>query len=217
MMRRVVPTWMLPVTLIIGGCFGSDSSNDASAAARAPSGNKPPQISGAPTQTVLQNTQYAFMPAATDADRDKLTFSITHKPGWATFNRATGKLSGVPRGRHVGTYSGIKISVSDGRTTSSLPTFGITVTQSGSGSVTLSWLPPTSNDDGTTFRDLAGYRIYVGQSASSLNRIIVLDNSGLTRYVVEDLTAARWHFAMTSVNARGRESRRSPTVSKVVG
>ena len=217
MMRRVVLTWMLSVTLIIGGCFGSDSSNDANAAARAPGGNKPPQISGAPTQTVLQNTQYAFMPAATAEARDKLTFSITHKPGWATFDRATGKLSGMPRERHVGTYSGIKISVSDGRTTTSLPTFGITVTQSGSGSVTLSWLPPTSNDDGTTLHDLAGYKIYVGQSANALNRVIELNNVGLTRYVVEDLSPTRWHFAMTSVNARGRESRRSPTVSKVVG
>jgi len=217
MMRRVVLTWMLSVTFIIGGCFGSGGGGDANAATTTPGGNSAPQISGSPAQTVVQSTQYAFRPAASDADRDTLTYSIANKPGWAAFDRATGRLSGTPRAVHVGVYQSIKISVSDGRTSASLPSFAITVTQSGSGSVTLSWLPPTENDDGSSLRDLAGYRIYVGRSADSLNRVIVLNNSGLTRYVIEDLAPANWHFAMTSFNARGRESRRSATVSKNVG
>ena len=186
-------------------------------AAKAQSGNKPPQVSGSPTQTVLQNTQYEFKPTATDANGDRLTFAITQKPGWAAFDTKTGRLSGTPRASDVGVYPNIKISVSDGRASASLPTFGITVTQSASGSVTLSWMPPTENDDGSTLRDLAGYRIYVGQSANALNRVIPLNNAGLTRYVIEDLSPARWHFAMTSVNSRGRESQRSATVSKEVG
>ncbi len=204
-MQRVVLVWMVFVALIVGG------SNDASAAGR------PPQISGSPALTVLQNTPYEFKPVATDAERDRLTFSIARKPGWAAFDPRTGRLYGTPRAANVGVYTNIKISVSDGHTTVSLPTFAISVTQSAPGSVTLSWLPPTSNDDGSALRDLVGYRIYVGQSATALSRVIVLNNSGLTRYVVEDLTPARWYFAMTSVNAGGRESRRSTTVSKVVG
>ncbi len=68
---------------------------------------------------------------------------------------------------------------------------------------------------GPALRDLAGYRIYVGQSANALNRMIPLNNAGLTRYVIEDLSPARWHFAMTSVNSRGRESQRSAVVSKL--
>ena len=78
-------------------------------------------------------------------------------------------------------------------------------------------MPPTENDDGSTLRDLAGYRIYVGQSANALNRVILLNNAGLTRYVIEELSPAKWHFAMTSVNSRGKESQRSATVSKEVG
>ena len=216
-MQRVVSVWMLFVSLMIGGCFESGGSNDVSAASKTRSGNEPPQFSGSPMQTVLQNTRYEFRPSATDPDGDRLTFTVTQKPGWAAFDRKTGRLSGTPRPSDVGVYPNIRISVSDGRTSTSLPTFGITVTQTGSGSVTLSWLPPTENDDGTILRDLAGYRIYVGQSANALNRVIVLNNAGLTRYLIEDLSPARWHFAMTSVNSRGGESQRSTTVSKIVG
>ena len=48
-------------------------------------------ISGSPMQTVLQNTQYEFKPTATDPDGDRLTFAITHKPGWAAFDTKTGR------------------------------------------------------------------------------------------------------------------------------
>ncbi len=84
------------------------------------------------------------------------------------------------------------------------------------GSATLSWYPPTENGDGSYLEDLAGYRIYYGRSAKKLDRAITIDNPGLTRYVVENLSPARWHFAMTSVNSRGVESKRSETVSKKI-
>lgn len=85
------------------------------------------------------------------------------------------------------------------------------------GSATLSWYPPTDNADGSTMADLVGYRIYYGTSPNQLNRTIAIDNPGLTRYVVENLAPARWHFAMTSLNASGKESARSSTVSKRIG
>ncbi len=84
------------------------------------------------------------------------------------------------------------------------------------GSASLSWYPPTENADGSTMSDLAGYRIYYGKSATKLNQTIVIDNPGLTRFVVENLAPAKWHFAMTSVNANGKESARSKTVSKKI-
>ena len=214
MERRIALSWVATIALVVGGSVGIRGGGEASAAT---TGNTAPKISGSPTQTVVENTQYYFKPKSSDADGHTLTFSIANKPGWATFSKSTGKLSGTPSASHVGTYAGIKISVSDGRVTSSLPKFGITVTQSGSESVTLSWVPPTRNDNGTALRDLAGYKIYVGQSATSLNRVIALNNAGLTRYVVGNLTRTRWYFAMTSVNSSGRESQRSATFSKIIG
>jgi len=85
------------------------------------------------------------------------------------------------------------------------------------GSATLSWYPPTQNVGGSALTNLAGYRIYYGRADNALNQRIELDNPGLTRYVVEDLSPAKWHFAMTAVNSRGVESKRSATVSKTIG
>ncbi|SKC12405.1 gliding motility-associated C-terminal domain-containing protein, partial [Sphingobacterium nematocida] len=67
-------------------------------------------------------------PTATDIDAgDVLTFSITNKPTWATFNTTTGALTGTPRNADVGTTVGILISVSDGTAAVSLPAFNLEV------------------------------------------------------------------------------------------
>ncbi len=78
-------------------------------------------------------------------------------------------------------------------------------------------MPPTENADGSSLTNLAGYRIYYGTNPNNLNNTIVLNNPGLTRYVVENLTPAIWHFVMTSVNAEGVESARSGSASKTIG
>lgn len=160
---------------------------------------------------------FSFSPRVSDPDGDALVFAITGKPDWAKFNAATGRLHGKPREVDVGIYTDIRITVSDGSTLVALPTFDIVVDAMPSDSVTLSWYPPTQNADGSALTDLAGYRIYVGRKPDKLTRVIPLHNPGLTRYVIENLTPATWHFAMTSVNSRGRESSRSATVRKSVG
>ena len=76
----------------------------------------------------MATTAYAFQPSASDADDDPLTFSISNKPAWASFNTGNGRLSGTPADSHVGTTSGIVISVSDGTDSVSLPAFSLEVT-----------------------------------------------------------------------------------------
>ncbi len=79
--------------------------------------------------TVAQGAAYSFVPTATDEDASTtLTFSIANKPAWATFNTATGALTGTPGNADVGTTAGIVISVSDGELSASLPAFTLTVT-----------------------------------------------------------------------------------------
>jgi hypothetical protein len=90
-------------------------------------GNSPPTISGTPATQVTVGNAYSFTPSAADADGDRLTFSITNKPAWATFNTSTGALSGTPSASHVGTSSSIRIAVSDGQDSATLPAFTITV------------------------------------------------------------------------------------------
>ena len=77
----------------------------------------------------------------------------------------------------------------------------------GTGSVILSWQPPTQNADGSPLRDLAGYNIYVGTGTGNYDvQEIRLDNPGLTTYVVENLRPGTYYFAATAVNSSGMES-----------
>src|SRR6185295_15936764 len=82
--------------------------------------NRTPVISGTPSTSVTSGSAYSFQPTATDADSDALTFAITNKPSWATFDTASGKLSGTPTSAQVGAYANVAISVSDGKASATL-------------------------------------------------------------------------------------------------
>lgn len=180
--------------------------------------NRPPVLSGTPSTSVVVGNAYAFRPTGSDPEGRTLAWSITNRPSWATFNTSTGALTGTPTSSHVGTYSNIVISASDGTNRTSLPAFNVAVNSTGTsnGSATLSWTPPTTNSNGTTLTNLAGYRIYYGTSPSSLTRTVTLSNAGLTRYVISDLSAATWYFSIRAYTSTGVESTNSNTVTKVV-
>jgi putative Ig domain-containing protein len=179
--------------------------------------NKPPVISGTPPTSVKAGSAYAFTPTASDPEGKTLTFSVTNKPAWATFSTTTGKLSGTPSSAQTGTYSNIGIKVSDGSLTASLPAFSIVVSSTTTtGSATLSWTPPTRNTDGSTLTDLAGYRILYGTSPSSLTKTLQVANPGISRYVVENLTAGTWYFSVRAYSTSGAESVSSNTASSSV-
>ncbi len=98
----------------------------ATAPVEARTRNTAPVISGTPATAAVVGAPYGFTPSAYDANGDRLSFRIANKPAWASFSSATGALTGTPT--TTGTYSGIVIKVSDGRTTVSLPKFSIQVT-----------------------------------------------------------------------------------------
>ena len=206
--------------LLLAGC-GEGDGTDASASSQPPPPppgptNSAPTISGSPSGSVLQGTAYVFAPTASDANGDPLTFTITGKPSWATFNASSGQLSGTPSAADVGTYSNIQIRVSDGSATTNLAAFAIQVVGTATGSATLTWQPPTGNTDGSPLSDLAGYRVYWGTTQSNYSSSTALSNPGLTSYVIEQLTPATWYFVVTAVNSTGVESNYSNVVSKAV-
>ena len=159
---------------------------------------------------------YAFQPLAADDDGDTLTFSVRNKPAWAAFDTTTGKLEGIPQFGDVGSYEGIEISVSDGAATASLPAFSILVSMDELGSVTLEWMPPQSNTDGSYASDLAGYVIYWGTEPGSYDQQVRIDNVGLTAFVVDNLHPATYYFAVTAFNTAGIESDYSNEVERLV-
>ncbi len=217
-MRRIALACGLGMTLAASGCSGGGAGGGAKAGrGGGQEANRAPKISGHPPPETLAGDYFQFRPHAQDPDDQLLVFSVSNKPTWARLDPASGRLHGYPGAADVGLYTGITISVSDGSAVTSLPAFDIEVTGSADGAATISWTPPTRNEDGSVLHDLAGYRIYVGHGPGLISRVVEIDNPGLTRYLVENLPPATWHFAMTSVNRHGRESRRSAVVSKRVG
>ncbi|WP_345858833.1 Ig-like domain-containing protein [Shewanella algae] len=89
--------------------------------------NKAPSISGTPAGSVDQDSYYSFIPTATDPDQDPLKFSISNKPAWASFNTASGELSGTPLREHVGVSDNIIIRVTDGALSTDLAPFSVEV------------------------------------------------------------------------------------------
>jgi len=178
--------------------------------------NSAPQIAGNPGSEILVGNLYRFVPYATDADGDDLTFSISSKPEWAVFDTATGRLSGTPHSADVGSYEEITIRVSDARSTRALPQFSINVAEQSNGSVTLAWQPPTENTDGSPLLNLNGYRIHYGTEPGNYANTIRVNNAGVTRYVIENLAPGTYFFAITAISGVGAESDPSREATKTI-
>jgi Fibronectin type III domain len=96
-----------------------------------------------------------------------------------------------------------------GSSDASLPTPGI-------GSITLHWLPPTENVDGTPLANLAGFDIHYGTASGNYTHTISVANPGIATYVVDDLTPGTYYFSVAAVNDQGTESPLSPEVRATV-
>ena len=90
-------------------------------------GNRAPSIAGTPEVRVTTGELYGFTPTADDADGDPLTFAIVNPPSWASFDPATGALTGTPQSGDEGLYEAIVISVGDGIVSTALAAFEILV------------------------------------------------------------------------------------------
>jgi nitrite reductase/ring-hydroxylating ferredoxin subunit len=178
--------------------------------------NTPPTISGTPPESVTAGQAYAFTPYASDLENQSLTFSITGKPSWASFDTTTGRLAGTPTATDVGTLSGVTISVSDGQASTSLPAFSVTVLAATPGSATVSWTPPTSFEDGTPIANLAGYRVVYGQVASALSEALTIPSAVITSATVEGLAPGTWYFAVKAYTTANVESNLSSIASKTI-
>lgn len=106
-------------------------------------------------------------------------------------------------GTSTGTSSG------SGSTGSNPPT-------ASAGSVTLNWVPPTENVDGTPLTNLAGYDIHYGTASGKYTQTISVSNAGISTYVVQNLTPGTYYFSVTAVNSAGTESPMSSEVSTTV-
>jgi len=219
---------IIVASLALTACGGSggDTTPDAGSSQPPPSGGQPgggtttnraPTIGGTPVTVTKTSAAYYFQPTASDPDGDALTFQITGKPNWASFNASNGALSGTPGANAAGTYSGIQIRVSDGKVETALTAFSITVSPPVIGSATLSWQAPTLNEDGTPLTDLAGYVVRYSKNPGNLDQTAAVSSPSTTTVVINNLIEGTWFFTLSSVNTNGVESRPTGTVSKIIG
>lgn len=220
---RAAKLVLISCVLLAAGCGGGDGGStstpqpQSSPSPNTPAANSVPNIQGKPITSIVAEQSYTFQATASDPDGDAISFSVQNLPVWASFDTKTGRLSGTPGQGDVGTYADITISVSDGVASASLPAFSIAVVATGSGSATLSWVPPTQNTDGTSLSDLNGYQILFGRSATDLSQSISIGNPSISTYVVDNLASGAWYFAVVAVNAQGIGSVPSNVVTKTIG
>lgn len=198
---------LVAVAILAVSCGGGGGGGGSGGGSAAPTSNTASlSLSGAPPGQILVGEPVRFAPSVNNPQGRAMTFSASNLPDWLSINTATGVVTGVPDASNVGTYRNIRITVEAGGATSTSHPYTIEVVAVASGSVTLTWIPPTQNADGSPLQNLAGYRIYFGRSPKTLTRSVTIESSGVTSVVVDNLTPAVWHFAATAINADGVES-----------
>ncbi|MEZ5543289.1 MAG: putative Ig domain-containing protein [Pseudomonadota bacterium] len=183
-------------------------------------GNTPPAIGGSPAGAVQAGSSYQFQPTASDADGDSLSFSISGKPAWASFSNTTGRLGGTPGATDVGSYSGIRIAVTDGTDTTSLAAFAIQVTAAPAqtGIMTLSWVAPTQRADGTvlSLSEIGGYRLYYGTTPGAYSNTVEIADGAATTATITDLALGSYYVVLSTYDSNGLEGAKSSPVIKTV-
>jgi Putative Ig domain/Fibronectin type III domain len=226
MMRLGLSLLVTAGVLVAGSLAGCGSSQASSAGSSVSSGtiSRPttaPTITGVPATTAVAGHAYSFQPQATNTGGAAVSFTIANPPAWAKFNTTTGQLTGTPTTSQVGRYAGIAITLVAGTTKVAMPAFAITVAPSSGasgapGAVTLSWDAPTENSNGTPLTDLKGYVVHYGSASQTYSDTIEVSNPGLTTYVVQNLPAGYYYFAVSAYNAAGTQSGLSPEVATQV-
>jgi hypothetical protein len=86
----------------------------------------------------------------------------------------------------------------------------------GGGSAKVTWVAPTTNTNGTTLTNLAGFKVLFGTSASSLNQSQLVNDPKATSSTVSALGAGTWYFAVRAVNSQQLESDNGPVGQKSI-
>jgi PA14 domain/Divergent InlB B-repeat domain len=76
------------------------------------------------------------------------------------------------------------------------------------------WIPPTTNSDGTPLKDLAGFKVYYGTASRTYSKVINAGN--VNSYIVSNLSDGTYYFAVTAYNVVGNEGNFSNEVVRTV-
>jgi hypothetical protein len=137
--------------------------------------------------TVNEGDTITLNPTATDPNGYILTYSYT---GWMTSNTY------ITGSSDVGTHT-VTVTVSNGMLTDSQDVT-ITVINTDVSQVTISW-------NANTETDLAGYKVYYGNSSGNYNYVVDVGNQ--TSYILSNLVSGEtYYIAVTAYDTSGNES-----------
>ena len=189
-----------------GGSGGSGTASQGAASAPAPvASNQAPTISGEAQDYARVGANYVFQPSYSDPDGDRLTFSASNLPPWASIDAANGRITGTPDRSDLGAYEEITITARDASHRAVTQPFTITVLPPTNGVATLRWQQPYAKFDGSPLDDLAGYRIVYGRNADDLDHSVFISDPAQTEFEFSTLDSGIWYFAVIAVNANGLE------------
>ena len=83
-------------------------------------------------------------------------------------------------------------------------------------SARLTWVAPKTTADGSTLRDLAGFRIYYGTASKNYTASITVANPAATTYTVRSLPPGTYYFVVKAFDKSRAESAPSAEVSKTI-
>lgn len=87
----------------------------------------------------------------------------------------------------------------------------------GSGKASLIWERPVKNVDGTDLVDLAGFKVYYGETSPiGKENSQSIDVGNITEYTFDGFKAGTYYFAVTAYDTSGNESELSEEVSKEI-
>ncbi len=173
----------------------------------APTPEPTPEPAPAPTLTLS-----ASEPVVASGDTVDLSWTSTHADvcsasgGWTGDKPINGTESVGPLSQST-TY-GLSCSGVGG---SAVAMISVAINES----VTLTWMAPTQNVDGTALTDLAGYRIYYGAASGAYTDVLEVTSSSSTSHSLT-LPSGSYYFAMTAVDASGNESAYSNELMKSI-
>lgn len=167
----------IPIALLLAAYIGASlvgCSSDSTASTSSQSAAV--MISGTPPPSVKVGSMYRFAPHAAGASGTTLKFDIRNQPKWASFDSASGLLTGTPSANHVGTFEQIAITVNDGAVTAALPPFSISVT------------PTVSADNPVSISGSPALSVAAG-AAYSFQPTATSANGGTLKFAVNNLPA----------------------------
>jgi hypothetical protein len=111
-----------------------------------------------------------------------------------------------PVGASMVTHSAI-VTISGDAAASTAPT---------TGEATLSWVKPTTDADGSVLTNLAGYKIFYGNSTETMNSVVQISNPATLSYEIAGLSKGTWYFTVVAYNSLNIDSTPSATASKAI-